>query len=145
MIRRFAAALLAVLLLLTAAAPAETAETEIPTSAPEPTPKPADGYVLVQSATQVGWVPLPSEGELSLPLKQILPDGKEAVNTIHLTPNGVWMEDSTCEGHDCVKQGEVTLENKDDRILGNMIICLPNQVTLSLYTPEEVLALMTGN
>jgi hypothetical protein len=49
------------------------------------------------------------------------------------------MEDSTCENHDCVDQGEVTLENRKDRILGNMIICLPNQVTLQLLTPDEVL------
>ena len=49
------------------------------------------------------------------------------------------MEDSTCENHDCVDQGLVTLENRTDRILSNMIICLPNQVILQLYSPEEVL------
>ena len=90
----------------------------------------------------MGWLPLPSEGEVSYPLRQILPDGTEAVNTIHLTPEGVYMEDSTCANHDCVNQGEVTLENKQDRILANMIICLPNQVTLELYTPEEVLEMV---
>ena len=61
---------------------------------------------------------------------------------IHLTPDGVYMEDSTCANHDCVNQGTVTLENRNDRILGNMIICLPNQVTLQLYTPEEILTMM---
>ena len=71
-------------------------------------------------------------------------DGTEAVNTIHLTPEGVYMEDSTCQGHDCVQQGEVTLDNRNERILGNMIICLPNQVTLQLYTPEELLEMMKG-
>ena len=137
MLRRVAA-LLAVLTLLEVA----VAETEpSPSISPETTPEPAKGYVLVQTATQMGWLPLPEEGEVSYPLTQVLPDGTEATNVIHLSPEGVYMEDSTCENHDCVDQGEVTLENKADRILGNMIICLPNQVMLSLYTPEEVLEL----
>ena len=123
-------------------APAAGEATEVPE---EEAPKPAKAYVLVSTATQSGWLPLPEEGEASYPLRQILPDGTEAVNTIHLTPDGVYMEDSTCEGHDCVQQGEVTLENRKDRILGNMIICLPNQVCLQLYTPEEVLEMMKGS
>ena len=100
------------------------------------------GYVLVSTATQSGWLPLPTEGEQSFPLPQLLPDGTEALNVIHLTPEAVWMEDSTCEGHDCVDQGEVTLENRYERILGNMIICLPNQVVLQLYSPEETLEIL---
>ena len=107
-------------------------------------PQPAAAYVLVSTATQSGWLPLPEEGEVTFPLKQTLPDGTEAVNLIHLTPEGVYMEDSTCANHDCVDQGIVTLENRKERILGNMIICLPNQVCLQLYTPEEILALYEG-
>ena len=138
MMRRRVAALLAMILLAVAAGIAEPDKT----AAPETTPKPANGYVLVQTATRMGWLPLPEEGEVSYPLKQVLSDGTETENIIHLTPDGVYMEDSTCENHDCVNQGEVTLQNKADRILANMIICLPNQVTLSLFTPEEVLELM---
>ena len=52
------------------------------------------------------------------------------------------MKSSPCDNQDCVKQGEVTLANKDERILSNMIICLPNQVVLELYTPEELLELL---
>ena len=124
----------------------EPAATVEPASdeAAEDAPKPAKGYVLVTTPAQSGWLPLPEEGELSYPLRQLLPDGTEAVNTIHLTPEGVYMEDSTCEGHDCVQQGLVTLENREERILGNMIICLPNQVTLQLFTPEELLEMMKG-
>ena len=110
----------------------------------EEAPKPAAGYVLVSTATQSGWLPLPEEGEVTFPLKQTLADGTEAVNLIHLTPEGVYMEDSTCANHDCIDQGIVTLENRKERILGNMIICLPNQVCLQLYTPEEILALYEG-
>ena len=113
---------------------------------PEPTATavPARGYVLVTTATQSGWLPLPEKGELTYPLRQVLPDGTETLNVIHLSPTGVFMEDSTCENHDCVKQGEVTLENRDERILGNMIICLPNQVMLQLFSPEELLASVGG-
>lgn len=107
-------------------------------------PKPAKAYVLVTTATQSGFLPLPEEGEVSYPLRQILPDGTEAENIIHLTPDGVYMEDSTCANHDCVEQGMVTIENRKERILSNMIICLPNQVTLQLFTPEEVLEMVKG-
>lgn len=129
-----------------AEADAQPTQTPQPQASEEPTdsPQPAKGYVLVTTATQSGWLPLPEEGEVSYPLRQLLPNGAEAVNTIHLTPEGVYMEDSTCEGHDCVQQGEVTLDNRNERILGNMIICLPNQVTLQLYTPEELLEMAKG-
>ncbi len=100
------------------------------------------GYVMVSTATQSGWLPLPTEGESVFPLSQVLPDGTQALNVIHLTPDGVYMEDSTCKNHDCVGQGEVTLENISERILGNMIICLPNQVVLQLYTPQETMAIL---
>ena len=148
LLKRTLLCLLAGLLLVTSVASAEPtaepAETALPeaTEAPEDAPKPARGYVLVTSPSQSGWLPLPEEGEISYPLRQLLPDGTEAVNTIHLTPEGVYMEDSTCEGHDCVQQGVVTLDNRQERILGNMIICLPNQVTLQLFTPEELLEMV---
>ena len=144
--KRILLCLLAGLLWVTAIAAAEPTVTAQPEATEEPTdsPKPAKGYVLVTTATQSGWLPLPEEGEVSYPLRQLLPNGTEAVNTIHLTPEGVYMEDSTCEGHDCVQQGEVTLDNRAERILGNMIICLPNQVTLQLYTPEELLEMVKG-
>lgn len=143
--KRILLCLLAGLLWVTAIAAAEPTVTAQPQATEEPTdsPKPAKGYVLVTTATQSGWLPLPEEGEVSYPLRQLLPDGTEAENVIHLTPDGVYMEDSTCEGHDCVDQGVVTLENRNDRVLGNMIICLPNQVTLQLFTPEEILAMMS--
>ena len=123
-------------------ASSDGAEGEDEAAQDDDAPRPAPGYVLVSTATQSGWLPLPFEGEYDYSLKQTLSDGSEAVNVIHLTPDSVCMEDSTCENHDCVQQGTVSLENREDRILGNMIICLPNQVFLQLYTPEEVLALV---
>ena len=115
---------------------------EVQEATDDETPQPARGYVLVSTAAQSGWLPLPEEGEYSYHLKQTLADGTEAENVIHLTQDGVYMEDSTCENHDCVQQGIVTLENRNERILGNFIICLPNQVYLQLFTPEEILEMM---
>ena len=151
-LKRALLCLLAGLVLVAAVAGAEPeADTQVretaqpgATDAPEEDPKPAKGYVLVTTATQSGWLPLPEEGEVSYPIRQILPDGSEAENVIHLTPDGVYMEDSTCANHDCIQQGTVTLENRDERILSNMIICLPNQVTLQLFTPEELLEMAKG-
>ncbi len=59
-------------------------------------------------------------------------------NIIHVTENSVRMYESNCDNQDCVEQGEVTLENMETRILGNMIICLPNQVSLQLCTRAEL-------
>ena len=102
----------------------------------------ASGYVLVTAQTQMGWLALPDGEDVVYPLTQLLPDGTEALNLIHLTPEGVYVEDASCENHDCVKQGIVTLENRDSRILGNMIVCLPNQVLLELFSPDEVLEMV---
>ncbi len=105
---------------------------------------PAAAYVLVSSPTQTGWLPLPTEGAYSYHLQQVFPDGTETENVIHLTPDGICMESSTCDNQDCVFQGMVTLENRYERILSNMIICLPNQVFLQLYSREEALAMISA-
>ena len=118
----------------TAAPDAEMPSSEDPAETVPAEPK---GYLLIQYSGQVGVLPLPTEEESTFPLTQMLPDGSVSVNLIHLTPDSVWMEESTCDNHDCIDQGEVTLENWKDRILGNMIICLPNQVVLQLISAEE--------
>ena len=104
----------------------------------------AAGYVLVTSPTVTTWLPLPEKEDYVYPLRQVNAAGGETLNMIHLTPNGVYMESSTCENQNCVDEGVVTLENRTSRILGNMIICLPNQVTLELYSAEELFVTSTG-
>ena len=89
-----------------------------------------------------GLLPLPLEGEYTRTIRQKMADGTEAVNVLHLTSNGVWMEDSNCEGHDCINEGEVTLENREERVLWNMIICLPHQLSLELITREEAVRMI---
>ena len=66
---------------------------------------------------------------------------------VHISSEGVYMEKSTCENQDCVNQGLVTLENRDARVLYNMIVCLPNQVMLELYTYDEIMEMLgqSGN
>ena len=102
----------------------------------------AAAYVLVMGSGPVGLLPLPAEGEYLRPIRQTLPDGSEWVNVVHLTPEGFWMESSNCEGQDCVEEGTVTLENREERILGNLVICLPHELVLELLTREEVLRML---
>ena len=103
---------------------------------------PSIAYVLVRMPNPIGLLPLPTEGEYTRTIRQTMDDGSEAINVLHLTPNGFWMEDANCEGQDCVQEGEVTLENREERILWNMVICLPHQLSLELITREEAMSLI---
>ena len=103
---------------------------------------PSIADVLVRMPNPIGLLPLPTEGEYTRTIRQTMADGSEAINVLHLTPNGFWMEDANCEGQDCVNEGEVTLENREERILWNMVICLPHQLSLELITREEAESLL---
>ena len=98
---------------------------------------PAPGYILLQKEYSAGFLPLPAEGEKTQEILQVLEDGTIWRNVIRMTPEGFCMIEADCEGHDCIEEGEVTLENMQDRLLWNMVICAPHKLTLSLYTPEE--------
>ena len=104
---------------------------------------PSIAYVLVRLPNTSGLLPLPVEGEYTRTIRQTMADGTEAVNVLHLTPEGFWMEDANCEGHDCINEGMVTLENREERVLWNMVICLPHQLSLELITRSEA-EQMTG-
>ena len=105
------------------------------TPVPWPTLRPAQSYVRVSIGGQVAAL-LPLIEDTTYPVKQA--DGKE--NIISIGHNSVSMHSSTCENQDCVQQGEITLENKDTRVLFNMVVCLPNQVSLELLTADEAQA-----
>lgn len=98
---------------------------------------PAVAYVLVTLPYSAGLLPLPLEGEYTKTIRQVLPDGSEYINVLHLTPEGFWMEEANCEGHDCIGEGEVTLSNREERILWNMVICLPHRLSAELITRAE--------
>ena len=68
-----------------------------------------------------------------------------SVNVVEVSDHGAVMAHSTCDNQLCVGEGTVTLDNKDTRILGGYIICLPNKVTLELYSAEEMAELLTAH
>ncbi|MGJ4850381.1 NusG domain II-containing protein [Bacillota bacterium Meth-B3] len=106
-----------------------------PTPAPRPTLRPAEAYVRITANGRVVAL-LPLIEDTTYDVRQ--PGGQE--NVVSIGPGRVSMHSSTCDNQDCVQQGEVTTDNKDMRILGNMVICLPNKVVLELLTPEEAQA-----
>lgn len=106
-----------------------------PTPVPRPTLRPAEAYVRIAADGRVVAL-LPLVDDTTYAVRQ--PDGQE--NVVSIGHNRVSMHSATCDNQDCVQQGEVTLDNKDMRILGNMVICLPNKVVLELLTPEEAQA-----
>lgn len=115
---------------------AETAEA---TDAPTETVKAASvvqepkAYLLVIIGDAVYQpVPLTGDGDYTVTQKAI-----GAENKIHVTAESIQMSSANCDNQDCVEQGEVSLSNREERLLGNMIICLPNNVTLELLTPAE--------
>ena len=137
--RAIAILLLAVLLMMTSAFAEEAAE-------PAATAVPYPGYVYVQCGEQYRWypLPLPEQEEYEITIRQTGEDGAEITNTLHFTHEGVYMAASTCENQDCVNEGLVTLENRETRVLGSWIVCLPQQVSVELFSPEELMALLAG-
>ena len=97
----------------------------------------AKGYVYIAAGDQEKWFVLP-EAESIITLTRTDGNGKEIRNEIALFADGAYMKASTCENQDCVHQGQVTLENKANRALQNMILCLPNDVIIELYSAQEI-------
>lgn len=123
-----------------AATPEITAAPEV-TDAPEATATPDLSQVEAFLVVTVGdktYQPIPLTEEGYYRLRH-----GDCINIVHVTPTSIDMHEANCDNQDCVEQGEVTLENKDTRILGNMIICLPNQVTLQLYSRDELMDWLT--
>ena len=104
------------------------------TSVPEATAPVVQAYLVVQVAGAM-YEPIPLYEEARYTITR-----GDMVNTIAVTPTGIRMHESSCDNQDCVLQGEVTLENHHKRVLQNMILCLPNEVIMELYTYEELLA-----
>ena len=96
----------------------------------------AEAYLVVSVAGMMYEpIPLVEEGRYSIRRGDL-------VNVIEVTPTSIKMHESSCDNQDCVEQGTVSLENYKQRVLQNMIICLPNEVGLELYTTEELAQLM---
>ncbi len=98
----------------------------------------AESYLVVTTANGVH-MPIPLSEENELRLTQA--DGSE--NVIHIDKNSFYMASSNCDNQVCVHEGEVTLENRDTRVMLNMVICLPHNLKLELLTRAETEALLT--
>lgn len=105
------------------------------TASPVPTLAPAEAYLKVQVGNLV-FEPIPLTEERDIDLTQR--DGKQ--NVVRVTKDSIVMHSSNCDNQDCVHQGIVSLENRDRRVLQNLIICLPNQVVLELMDAQEAQA-----
>ena len=129
-------------------APAEaTAEpTEAPTAEPTqeagpamvgPMPAPqmqaVRGHVIITVGNRQYGDPIPMDREKIITVKQ----ESGQINKVHITPDGAWMEYSTCDNQDCVGQGHITMDNYKTRILSTFVICLPNNVTVEMVPAEE--------
>ena len=132
-------------------ATAEPVATEAPaaTEAPEATDAPQSanmvgpmmpkqtekvrGHVVITVAGRQYGDPIPMDRDKIITIKQ---DNGE-INKIHITPEYVVMESSTCENQDCIGEGEVNVNTYKDRILSTYIICLPNQVTIEMVPADE--------
>ena len=132
-------------------ATAEPAATEAPvaTEAPEATDVPQSanmvgpmmpkqtekvrGHVVITVAGRQYGDPIPMDRDKIITVKQ----ENGAINRIHITPEYVEMESSTCENQDCIGEGEVNVNTYKDRILSTYIICLPNQVTIEMVPADE--------
>lgn len=130
---------------------AEPAATEAPvaTEAPEATDAPQSanmvgpmmpkqtekvrGHVVITVAGRQYGDPIPMDRDKIITVKQ----ENGAINRIHITPEYVEMESSTCENQDCIGEGEVNVNTYKDRILSTYIICLPNQVTIEMVPADE--------
>ena len=132
-------------------ATAEPAATEasVATEAPEATDAPQSanmvgpmmpkqtekvrGHVVITVAGRQYGDPIPMDRDKIITVKQ----ENGAINRIHITPEYVEMESSTCENQDCIGEGEVNVNTYKDRILSTYIICLPNQVTIEMVPADE--------
>lgn len=93
---------------------------------------PAESYLLIRT-NQSASPPIPLNEEYSFTVSQ--PDGSE--NVIHVGVNSFYMESSNCDNQNCVQEGTVTLENMNQRVLFNMVLCLPHQLSLEMLTASE--------
>lgn len=116
----------------------EAAQNPETTAANESTAPSANAYLLVTVGDEIYEpIPLMEEGDFTL-----YQNNRADNNVVHVTTDSVSMKSASCDNQDCVEQGVVSLENRNTRVLQNMIVCLPNKVMLELLTAEEAQAML---
>jgi hypothetical protein len=121
---------------------AEVAEPAAEVADPAATENPmatAQAFLIVRVGLDTVFAPIPLTGEQRLELKR-----GDKINIIETTADSICMAESSCDNQDCVFQGVVSLQIREKRVLQNLIICLPNEVTLELYTREEIEQMLPG-
>lgn len=93
---------------------------------------PAQGYLLI-SVNNRRFQPLPLTDDLKVTIDQ--ENGRQ--NVAEIRDGVVHMASASCPGQECVHQGEVSLDNRDLRVLYNQVICLPNTVLLEVLSIKE--------
>ena len=114
-------------------APEKPAEAEMVGPMPPKKAEKVRGHVVLTVGGRQYGDPIPMDRDKIITLRQ--DDGKE--NKVHITPEKVYMESSTCENQDCVGQGEIHVDTYKDRLLGTYIICLPNNVSIEMVPAED--------
>jgi len=117
------------------AEPAAQPEAQGPAMVGPMPPKKAEtvrGHVVLTVGGRQYGDPIAMDRDKIITLRQ--DDGK--INRVHITPEKVYMESSTCDNQDCVGQGEVHVDTYMDRILSTYIICLPNNVQIEMVPVE---------
>ena len=118
---------------VTDAPPVTSERVSITPDAPKPTDA-TQAYMRLQVGSEVyPLIPLTDGGEYT-----ITQADSGAKNVVHTTAAGAVMHFSTCDNQNCVQQGEVTLANRDLRVMGSLIVCLPNEIVVELLSAEEV-------
>lgn len=90
------------------------------------------GHVVITVGGRQYGDPIPMDRDKIITIKQ----ENGHVNKVHITPEKVFMESSSCENQDCVQQGEIHMDTYKERILGTHIICLPNNVSIEMVPAE---------
>ena len=114
------------------AAPRQAEESQVAGPLPAPQTQEIRGYAVITVNGRQYGDPIAMDRDKIITVRQ--EDGK--INRVHITPDEVYMESSTCDNQDCVGEGNVTHDNYQTRILGSWIICLPNAVTIE-YIPAD--------
>ncbi|MGI6234933.1 MAG: NusG domain II-containing protein [Christensenellales bacterium] len=97
----------------------------------------ADSYLRIkQGDAYYHLVPLNGPGQI------VIHQDKGQENVIHINKNSVVMHSANCPNHDCMRQGEMTLDNIEYRVFQSWITCLPHQLSLELIPREQAKALV---
>lgn len=102
----------------------------------------ADNYLVIWLNDRFQPIPLLPEF-VGQRLSITLPDGGS--NVVEFTEHGFVMAEADCDDQLCVTQGEVTPENREERILDGFIVCLPHYLQLELMSRAELYELIEGS